>query len=320
GARNLIAMPLFHIGGGGWALAGMYEGCSSIVLRDMDPGVLVRLLGEQRITHAFLVPAVLQFMLGVPGVESADFSSLRVFVYGASPISEAVLARSVQLFGCKFWQAYGLTETTGAVVNLPPEDHDPAGPNRHRLRSCGVPGPGVEVRIVDTDTLNALGPDEVGEIWIRSSQVMAGYWNRPDETAKAITPEGWFRSGDAGYLDTDGYLYIHDRVKDMVVSGGENIYPAEVENALMRHPAVADVAVIGVPHDRWGETVKAVVVRTDPALDENDLITFAKEHLASYKCPTSVDWVEALPRNPSGKVLKTELRAPYWEGTARRVN
>jgi len=320
-ARNLVAMPLFHIGGGGWALAGMYEGCTSIVLRDLDPAALVRLLGDQRITHAFLVPAVLQFMLMVPGVETCDFSSLRLFVYGASPISEAVLARSVQLFGCKFWQAYGLTETTGAVVNLPPSDHDPHGPNRHRLRSCGLPGPGVELRIVDTDSLAILGPDEVGEIWIRSPQVMKGYWNLPQETTKSITPDGWFRSGDAGYLDADGYLYIHDRVKDMIVSGGENVYPAEVENVLMAHPAVADVAVIGVPDDKWGETPKAMVVRASGAqVSEADLIEFCRANLARFKCPTSVDWLDVLPRNPSGKVLKKDLRAPYWAGRQRNVN
>jgi long-chain acyl-CoA synthetase len=320
-ARNLVAMPLFHIGGGGWALAGMYEGCTSVVLRDMDPAELVRLLGAQRITHAFLVPAVLQFMLMVPGVESADFTSLRVFVYGASPISEAVLARSVALFGCKFWQAYGLTETTGAVVNLPPVDHDPQGPHAHRLRSCGLPGPGVEVRIVDPDSLVELGPDEVGEIWIRSPQVMKGYWNLPDETAKAITADGWFRSGDAGYVDVDGYLYIHDRVKDMIVSGGENVYPAEVENVLMSHPGVADVAVIGVPHEKWGETPKAMVVRAvGVAVSADELMEFCRARLARFKCPTSVEWLDALPRNPSGKVLKKDLRAPFWEGRQRQVN
>ncbi len=318
---NLAAMPLFHIGGGGWATAGMYEGCTTVVLRDLDPAALVTLIGELRITHGFLVPAVLQFMLMMPGADSADFSSLEVLVYGASPISEDVLARSVTTFGCKFWQAYGLTETTGAVVNLAPADHDPNGPNRHRLRSCGLPGPGVEIRIVDTDTLADCPQGEVGEIWIRSPQVMKGYWNMPDETAKSIDPDGWFRSGDAGYLDEDGYLYIHDRVKDMIVSGGENVYPAEVENVLMGHPAIADVAVIGVPHEKWGETAKAVVVRAAGAdVSEQDVIDYARERLARFKCPTSVDWVDALPRNPSGKILKKDLRAPYWEGRSRNVN
>jgi acyl-CoA synthetase (AMP-forming)/AMP-acid ligase II len=224
---------------------------------------------------------------------------------------------------CRFWQAYGLTETTGSVVNLPPDDHDTTGANRHRLRSCGLPGPGVELRIVDPDGSESATGD-VGEIWIRSPQVMQGYWHQPDETAKAVTEDGWFKSGDAGYLDADGYLYIHDRVKDMIVSGGENVYPAEVENVLMSHPGIADVAVIGVPHEKWGETAKAMVVRAagdaGDALTADDVIAYAKERLATFKCPTTVEWLDVLPRNPSGKVLKRELREPYWEGHDRRVS
>jgi long-chain acyl-CoA synthetase len=320
-AVNLIAMPLFHIGGGGWATAGMYEGCTSVIMRELDPGRLVTMIGELGITHAFLVPVALQFMLMVPGVEAMDFSTLNVFVYGASPISEEVLAKSVAVFGCKFWQAYGLTETTGAVVNLPPEDHDLSGSNRHRLRSCGVAGPGVELRIVGNDGATDVPTGEVGEIWIRSRQVMKGYWNQPAETEKSITPDGWFKSGDAGYLDADGYLYIHDRVKDMIVSGGENVYPAEVENVLMAHPAIADVAVIGVPDEKWGESPKALVVRVAGAeVTEQEIIDFARSQLAKFKCPTSVDWIDVLPRNPSGKILKKDLRAPYWEGRERQVN
>ncbi len=319
---NLIAMPLFHIGGGGWAVAGMYEGATSVIFRELDPAALVRTLVDEKITHAFLVPAVLQFMLLVPGVQEADFSNLKVFVYGASPISEEVLATCVEMFKpCKFWQAYGLTETTGAVVNLPPEDHDPNGPNKHRLRSCGLPGPGVELKIVDTDTGEELPTGAVGEIWIRSRQNMLGYWKMPEETEKAITPEGWFRSGDAGYVDEDGYLFIHDRVKDMIVSGGENVYPAEVENVLMGHPGIADVAIIGVPHEKWGETAKAIVVKApDVEVTEDDIVAYARERLATFKCPTSVEWVDVLPRNPSGKILKRELREPYWEGHERRVS
>jgi acyl-CoA synthetase (AMP-forming)/AMP-acid ligase II len=183
------------------------------------------------------------------------------------------------------------------------------------------------VRIVDPETLRGLPDGEVGEIWVKSSQNMKGYWRNPDATAQCF-PEGrgadgrgWFRTGDAGYL-RDGYVYIHDRVKDMIVSGGENIYPAEIENALMSHPAVADVAVIGVPSDRWGETVKAIVVDAPDAVAASDaeLIDYCRERLAKYKCPTSVDRITALPRNPSGKILKTELREPYWKGRARRVN
>jgi long-chain acyl-CoA synthetase len=314
-------MPLFHIGGGGWAVAGMYCGCKSIIVRDLDPVAVVKLIPQQRVTHAFLVPAVLQFMLMVPDVDKGDFASLKVFVYGASPISEDVLARSVKTFKCKFWQAYGLTETTGAVVNLAPEDHDPDGPNKHRLRSCGKPGPGVGVRVVDSSTGKDVKVGDVGEIWLNGPQIMKGYWKMPEATAESIVEGGWFRSGDAGYLDADGYLYIHDRVKDMIVSGGENVYPAEVENVLMAHPAIADVAVIGVPHDKWGETAKAIVVRK-PGVEvtEQEIIDFSRERLAKFKCPTSVDWIDALPRNPSGKVLKKDLRAPYWAGRTRNVN
>ena len=318
---NLVAMPLFHIGGGGWAVAGMYHGCRSVIVRDLDPVALIGLIARHRITHGFVVPAVLQFMLMVPGIDQADFSSLQLIAYGASPISEEVLARSVQALGCDFCQIYGLTETTGAITNLLPADHDLAGPNRHRLRSCGQPGPGVELRIVDAASHADLPTGEVGEIWVRSPQVMLGYWNNPDATAEAIVDGEWFRSGDAGYLDADGYLYIHDRVKDMIVSGGENVYPAEVENVLMSHPAIADVAVIGVPDDKWGETPKAMVVVAPGAeVTGEEIITFAREHLAKFKCPTSVDWVESLPRNPSGKILKKDLRAPFWEGRDRNVN
>ena len=320
-AINLVAMPLFHIGGGGWAVAGMYEGATSVIVRDLDPAALITLIGDLRITHGFVVPALLQFMLMMPGAADADYSSLEVLVYGASPISEAVLAQSIEVFKCKFWQAYGLTETTGAIVNLPPQDHVIDGPNKHRLRSCGLPGPGVEIKIIDNDTGDETAQGEVGEIWVRSQQVMTGYWNNPEETAKAVTEDGWFKSGDAGYVDADGYIYIHDRVKDMIVSGGENVYPAEVENVLMAHPGIADVAVIGVPDDKWGETAKALVVKAAGGdVSEQDIIDYARERLARFKCPTSVDWIDVLPRNPSGKVLKKDLRAPFWEGRERMVN
>jgi long-chain acyl-CoA synthetase len=322
-AVNLAAMPLFHIGGGGWATAGMYEGCTTVILRELDPAGLIDLIQNEKVTHGFVVPAVLQFMLMMPNMEGADFSSLKILVYGASPISEEVLAACVEKFKpCKFWQAYGLTETTGAVFNLPPEDHDPNGPNKHRLRSCGVAGPGVEVRIVG-DGGDDVEVGEVGEIWVRTPQNMLGYWKMPEETAKALTDDGWFKSGDAGYLDADGYLYIHDRVKDMIVSGGENVYPAEVENVLMKHEAIADVAVIGVPHEKWGETGKAVVVAAEGATADDataaSIIAFAKTQLAGFKCPTTVDWVTELPRNPTGKILKKDLREPYWVGRERRV-
>lgn len=317
---NLAAMPLFHIGGGGWATAGMYNGCTTVIMRDLDPMALAALIEQHKITHAFVVPAVLAFMLFTPDLDASQLSSMEILVYGASPISEDVLKQSVALFGCKFWQAYGLTETTGAVFNLPPEDHVPDGPNAHRLRSCGLAGPGVEVRIVDEGGNDVPEVGDVGEIWIKSTQVMAGYWNNAEATEEAIV-DGWFKSGDAGYLDADGYLYIHDRVKDMIVSGGENVYPAEVENAMMSHPEIQDVAVIGVPDDKWGEVPKAIVVPiADSSPDPAEIIAYARERLAGFKTPKSVDFVTELPRNPTGKVLKKDLRAPFWEGRERSVN
>jgi long-chain acyl-CoA synthetase len=319
---SLVAMPLFHIGGSGWALCGMSRGGRSVIQRDVDLAELFRLVEAERVTEAFLVPAVLMFLLATPGVEAADLSSLRTVFYGASPISEDVLVRCIETFGCDFAQVYGMTETTGAICALRAEDHDPDGPRRHLLRSAGTPHPHVELRVVDPETGVDRPTGEVGEIWTRSPYNMLGYWERPEETARTITAQGWLRTGDAGYLDDEGYLYLHDRMKDMIISGGENVYPAEVENVLLSHPGIADAAVIGVPDDRWGETVKAVIVPADvqaaPSADE--VIAFCRERLAHYKCPTSVDLTGALPRNPSGKILKRELRAPYWEGRERSIH
>jgi long-chain acyl-CoA synthetase len=318
---NLVAMPLFHIGGSGYATVGIFVGCHTILMREVDPAAMLGLIAEKRVTNMFAVPAVLQFMLMVPGVDAMDFSSLETVVYGASPISVEVLAGAMKLFGADFIQAYGMTETTGGIVCLMPEDHDPEGPRAHLLRAAGKPLPGVELRIVDPDTGTDAATGEVGEIWTRSGQNMLGYWRKPEDTAKTIDADGWLKTGDAGYFDDEGYLYIHDRVKDMIISGGENIYPAEIENCLMSHPAIADVAAFGIPSDKWGETVHALVVKApgqDPTPQE--IIAFARERLAHFKCPTGVGFVDALPRNPSGKILRRELRAPFWEGRDRSVN
>jgi len=253
-------------------------------------------------------------------VRERDLSSLNTIAYGASPISEEVLRGCLDVFRCRFMQLYGLTETTGAITALLPDEHEPGGAHPERLRSCGRPYHHVELRIVNPETGEDRAHHEVGEIWIRSPQNMLGYWNKPDETAKTVDADGWLRTGDAGYLDEDGFVFLHDRIKDMIVSGGENIYPAEVENVLMSHPDVADVAVIGVPDERWGETVKAVVVPVGgAAIDADTLISWCRERLAHFKCPRSVDVTDALPRNPSGKILKRELRAPYWEGRTRNI-
>jgi len=321
---SMVAMPLFHIGGTGWALAGMSRGGHSVIVRDVDPDAVLSVVEEHSVTGAFVVPAVLMMLLASPRLATTDVSSLRTIFYGASPISEDVLVRSMKALGCDFVQVYGLTETTGAITTLGPEDHDPHGPRSHLLRSAGRPLSYVELRIVDPATGRALPAGAVGEIAARSDQVMLGYWDKPDETAAVLSEDGWFRTGDAGWLSDDGYLFLHDRIKDMIVSGGENVYPAEVENALQSHPGVADAAVFGVPDDRWGETVKAVIVRAPDAVGDDDalaadILAATRERLAHYKCPTSIDFTEALPRNPSGKVLKRELRAPYWQDRERNI-
>ncbi len=317
---NLVCLPLFHVAGSGWAVAGFYCGADSVLLPEVDPVEILRVIPAHGVTNAILVPAVIQAMLAVPGIEEADFSSFRNIVYGAAPISEDVLVRAINAFGCQFVAGYGLTEHPTATY-LPWEDHDPGGPRAYLLRSVGKAVPEVEIRIVDTASLEDLPVGEVGEVWLRGPQVMSGYARNPEATAAAMPGEGWLRTGDAGYLDADGYLFLKDRVKDMIISGGENIYPAEVENALFSHPAIADCAVIGVPSERWGETVKAIVVpRPGHTIEEAEVIAFCRERLAHYKCPTSVDVTDVLPRNPSGKVLKTVLREPYWAGKDRRIN
>jgi long-chain acyl-CoA synthetase len=314
GSRSLVAMPLYHIGGCGWALAALTCGATAVVMREVIPPELLKVMVEERVETGFLVPAVLLFMTQMPGLEGVDLTALKNMVYGASPISQELLRRSIETFGCRFTQVYGLTETTGAITALRHEDHI-----GERLLSCGRASFGNEIKAVDP-TGQAVPPGEIGEIVYRGMGVMAGYWHRPQETDDAIR-DGWFHTGDAGSIDGDGFIYIRDRIKDMIVSGGENIYPAELESVLAEHPAVADVAVIGVPDDRWGETVKAIVVRRGGAtLGEEELIAWSRERLAGYKRPRTVDFVDSIPRNPSGKILKRELREPYWRGVTRRVN
>jgi acyl-CoA synthetase (AMP-forming)/AMP-acid ligase II len=313
---KLLSMPQYHAIGSVLGLGAYYVGGRTVIARQANPAEVLRLIPAERVTHAILVPAVLLFLLQTPGCRDTDFSSLTYIVYAASPIPLDLLRDAMTTFKCRFGQVYGLTETL-IVTYLPPEDHDPAG--SARMRSCGRPISNAQIKVVGDDGID-LPCGEVGEIVARTPQAMKGYWRLPEATA-AVIRDGWLFTGDAGYFDEEGYLYIHDRVKDMVVSGGENIYPAEVENAIYGHPAIVDVAVIGVPDARWGEAVKAIVVRK-PGVDiaEAEIIAYARERIARYKAPKSVDFADALPRNPSGKILKRILRAPYWEGFDRQVN
>jgi long-chain acyl-CoA synthetase len=316
---GMVAMPLFHIGGSGFALVCLAFGARVVLVADIVPDQLLDTMEREGITNAFLVPAVLQFLCQVPGAADRDWSKLRAVAYGASPITGAVLNKVIATFGVPLFQVYGSTETTGAITQLEPEDHDPDGPRAHLMRSAGRAYPWVELKVVDTADEKDQPANEVGEIWIRSSQVTAGYWQRPEETDKALTADGWFRTGDGGYLDDEGYLFLTDRIKDMIVTGAENVYPIEVENVVAQHPAVADVAVIGVPDDRWGETVKAVVVAVEGrTIDPDELLEWTRERIAGFKRPRSVEVVGELPRNASGKILKKDLRAQYVEPSEDR--
>ena len=313
---NFILSPLFHIAGSNIVLMGVVFGCKNIVIPEPNPEKILHLIQTEKIETAFMVPALIQFILNHPDAAKTDFSSLRQIVYGASPISEDTLLRAIEIMGCEFWQVYGLTETSGIGTTLAPECHHPSS---GKLRSCGKTYSGVDIKIVDQKGAEVF-PGEVGEITIKSSVVMKGYWNR-DEANKESIIDGWFYSGDAGYFDEDGFLFIYDRVKDMIISGGENIYPAEVENALMHHPDVIDAAAVGVPDDKWGETVKGfIVLKKGSKVRESDLIAETKNLIASYKCPSSINFITEMPRNPSGKILRRELRAPFWEDGKRNVS
>ncbi len=316
GDTNLVCMPIFHVAGTNMGLSGMYTGARNIIIPEIDPGLILKLIEEERIQHALFVPAVILFLVSHPEAQNTDFSSLETVIYGASPITDDTLLKAMELMDCSFWQVYGLTETNGAITYLAPEDHDPAN---GKLRSCGQAGKDVGLRVVDEDD-NDVPVGEVGEVIIQSDNNMKGYWNRPEATAESIK-NGWFYSGDIGYFDDEGYLYIHDRVKDMIVSGGENIYPAEVENALVSHPSISDAAVIGIPDDRWGEATKAFIVQAEgEKLSEDEVISYVRTQIAGYKCPKTVEHIDELPRNPSGKILRKDLRAPYWEGKERNVS
>jgi acyl-CoA synthetase (AMP-forming)/AMP-acid ligase II len=312
-----VVMPLFHVAGSEWGKLALFSGAEIVIEPEVDPAAILTSIETYRVTKGLFVPAVILFLMQHPASAATDFSSLEEIYYGASPIPLPLLQQALQRVGCRFVQLYGLTETTGAVTWLPAEDHSPQG--TPRMKSCGKALPTAAVRVVD-EAGNDVPAGAVGEIIIRSAQNMTGYWHLP-EVNDAAFRGGWFHSGDAGYLDEDGYVYIYDRVKDMIVSGGENVYPAEVESALFGHPAVADVAVIGVPDDRWGEAVKAIIVlKPGQMATPAELIAWARERIAGYKVPKSVDFAEALPRNPSGKILKRELRKPYWEGQERQVS
>ena len=312
---TLACMPQFHVAGFNTTCLTLLAGGRSVIARKADVEQILRLLSHWGVTDTLLVPTLIQAIISHPAAATADLSRLRTILYGAAPIAPDLLDRARQLFRCGFVHMYGLTENLGGATYLSDDMHRP---ELGKLRSTGRAHDGLELRIVDPDG-NAVAPGVVGEILLRSPWNMRGYWRNPAATAEALR-DGWLRTGDAGYVDSDGYLYIHDRVKDMIVTGGENVYPAEVEHALFGHPAIAEVAVIGVPDDRWGEAVKALIVlKPGVTLDRESILSFARARIAGYKLPKSIDVVTQLPRNASGKLLRRVLREPFWRAHARQV-
>jgi long-chain acyl-CoA synthetase len=312
GDATLVAMPVGHIGGARLGLMTVAAGACAVIAAEFDPGAMLDFVARDHVTRMFIVPTALRTLLAHPRTATTDFSRLRTIFYGAAPMPPDLLRQATATLGCGFVQQFGMTETTGTFIALDADDHRSGDPAR--LRSVGRAMPGVELRIVGPDGAD-LPVGATGEIVTRSAANMAGYWNAPDATAATIDAHGWLPTGDAAYLDADGYVFLQDRIKDMIITGGENVYPADVEAVLGQHPAIADVAVFGTPDAKWGEAVTAaVVLRQGDALDTAALVAWARSRLAPFKLPKLVHVVDALPRNANGKLLKRDLRARFAGG------
>ncbi|WP_166784033.1 long-chain-fatty-acid--CoA ligase [Cryobacterium suzukii] len=306
---NLLTSPLFHIGGAGYALTTLGQGGHTILVRDFVASAVLEDIQRHRVTNMFLVPATIDMLIAESKNREYDLSSIALIAYGGAPITIQQLLAAFAAFDCDFMAVYGMTEAAGTVTCLPPSDHELNGERSHLLGSIGKSLPWHEIRIIDPATGLEARSGLVGEVCIRSEQNMAGYWNQPEMTKEALDADGWLHTGDAGYCDGEGYIFLKDRIKDMIISGGENIYSIEVENVLMQHPDVREVAVIGIPHEKWGETVRAMVVPVaGRVVTEVEIVEFCRSSLARYKCPTTVQFIDALPRNASGKLLKRVLR------------
>ena len=319
GDKRVQITPLFHIAGNTHFRASLYSGGCNIILKFFDAAKALQIIQDERATHMDFVPTHLVAMLNLPDHNKYDISSMKFLWYGASPMPLGVLKKGMKVFGPIFAQGYGQSESGPAISHLSKEDHnvlDRPKKEQKKLMSAGRPDIGVQVRIVD-DKGNDVKPGELGEITVRSKQVMVEYWHKPDDT-RANVIKGWLHTGDIGYYDEEGYIYIVDRKKDMIITGGENVYPREVEEILYRHPTVLEAAVIGIPDPYWIEKVHAVVTtKKGASATAEELIALCKKNLAGYKAPKSVEFVDSLPKNPSGKILKRELREKYWKGTPR---
>jgi long-chain acyl-CoA synthetase len=316
----LHAAPMFHLADLGCAMAHWYEGNTHSIIPAFSPEAVLDALERDRVTHVLMVPTMIQMIVDHPAMQTPrDLSALQTIVYGASPISEAVLERAMAaLPGVGFVQAYGMTELSPVATVNPAWTHTLDGHKHGKLRAAGRPSFITQVKIVDEQG-DEVPRGTIGEVVVRGPNVMQGYWNKPEMTAQAVR-DGWMYTGDGAYMDEAGFIFIADRLKDMIISGGENVYSAEVENALGQHPAVAACAVIGIPSTEWGESVHAVVVlKPGQEVAPQALIAHAKSLIAGYKCPRSVAFTDALPLSGAGKVLKTKLREPFWQGKTHQV-
>jgi len=310
-------LPLFHIAV--WAaLCTVMAGATLVIARRPDLEVILRLIQRERCTHINLVPTLLGWMLSLPNLDDFDLSSLRVISYAGSPMAPEVLKAALRKFGAILVQGYGMTEAAPAVSFLAEEDHMPEGPRSRLLTSAGRAAPGIEVRIVDDDD-EPVAPGEIGEITVRGENVMLGYWKNPELSAETLRG-GWLHTGDMGTLDRDGYLFLKDRKSDMIVTGGENVFPKETEDVLYEHPAVQECAVVSAPDARWGEKVQAVVaLKAGHRVNENELMEHCKGRLARYKCPKAVEIWDALPKTPIGKILRKDVKRRFWPSTGRSI-
>lgn len=300
----------------------LYQGATILLLEGFRPADYLAAIEKHRVTMAFLVPAMIHALLAEPSIRTRDLSSLRLVSYGAAPMSPARIREAWAALGPVLAQGYGAGETTGGVVSLSIADHARAieGDRPELLSACGRPVCESDVQVLD-DQGEPVSGDAIGEICVRGPDVFAGYWRAPEQTQAALDASGWLRTGDLARVDGEGYIYIVDRRKEMLVSGGFNVYPSEIESVLAQHPAIYEVCVVGVPDDHWGEAVKAVVVLREGArADGGELMDFCRGRLADFKRPRSVDFVPQLPKNGNGKLSRKDVREPYWRGRERRVN
>jgi acyl-CoA synthetase (AMP-forming)/AMP-acid ligase II len=315
GDRHLQVTPQFHIAGNTWLRMFMYVAACTIIHKFFNPADTLKTIQEEKATHMNIVPTQLVAMLNVPDFDKYDLSSMKLIWYGASPMPLEVLKRGLKVFGNIFGEGYGQSESGPAISHMSKEDHDvlnmPGADQKH-LMSAGKPDIGVQVRIVD-ESENDCEPGVVGEIIVKSKHIMAGYWNKPEDTKNTIV-DGWLHTGDMGYYDENGYIYIADRKKDIIITGGENVFPREVEEVLYQHPAIHEAAVIGIPDPYWVEKVHAIIVpRKDASITAEEVIAFCKLRIAGYKTPKSIELAADLPKNAAGKIVKKELRAKYWK-------